>query len=163
MSASHAKLGRSLTATSLALVLSLGLAGSANATLGGDVASVKANQEHLGASRQIAKLISGERHDLVLVSGTVVHEYVSATGAVYAVTWQGPRIPDLRELLGPSFAQLEGGNVHRNGIHRMSLSSSDLEIRSMGRRGGFAGRAWIPSLVPAGVHPEASLDETGAR
>ena len=159
MSLSHAK----LVAAPLVLVLFAGTARPAHATLGGDVASVQANQEHLGASRQVAKLPSGERHDLLLPSGTFVHEYVSTTGAVYAVTWSGPRIPDLRELLGPSFTQLERGEVRRNGLHRMSFSGSDLEIRSMGRRGAFAGRAWVPSLVPPGVHPEVSLDETGAR
>jgi hypothetical protein len=121
------------------------------------VASVADNEAHLGAARTVRKLASGERHELTLPSGLVVHEYVSAGGAVYAVTWSGPRMPDLRELLGPYFAQLSAGGS-KGGHHHVSLTGSDLVVRSAGHRGAFAGRAWVPSLVPAGVKVDASLD-----
>jgi hypothetical protein len=162
MSASVVKLGRVLV-VGVALGCCLGLGRDARATLGGDVASVEANQQRLGASRQIAKLASGERHDLALPSGTRVREYVSPSGFVYAIDWRGPRVPDLRELLGSSFAQLERADTRKEGLHRMTLTGSDLEVRSSGHRGWFAGRAWVPSLVPPGVHPETSLDGQDAR
>jgi hypothetical protein len=117
------------------------------------------NQQRLGAARQVQKVASGERHELRLPSGVVVHEYVSPAGAVYAITWSGPRPPDLRELLGPYFAQLARRDSYpRNGHHHMTMTGSDLEIRSSGHRGSFAGRAWVPSLVPSGVDVGASLD-----
>jgi hypothetical protein len=128
----------------------LGAARESGATLGGDVASVAANQQTLGAARDVAKLAQGERHELRLPSGIVVREYVSPAGAVYAVAWSGPRMPDLRELLGTYFAQL-AGRRSSGGHHRMSLTGADLELRSLGHRGSFSGRAWVPSLVPSGV------------
>jgi hypothetical protein len=133
------------------------LAPDARATLGGDVTSVEANQRQLGGARNVKKLATGERHDLTLPTGVVVHEYVSASGAVYAITWHGPQMPDLRELMGPYFAQLSH-RTSRLGHHQLSLTGADLEVRSAGHRHTFGGRAWVPSLVPAGVTIDASLE-----
>jgi len=140
-----------------ALVCAAFAAPDAHATLGGDVASVEANQQQLGGARNVKKLAAGQRHELTLPSGIVVHEYVSAGGAVYAITWHGPQMPDLRELLGPYFAQLSN-RTSRLGHHQLSLTGSDLEIRSAGHRHTFGGRAWVPSLVPAGVTIDGSLE-----
>jgi hypothetical protein len=116
----------------------------------------------LSGVRQIQKLASGERHEVLLPSGVLVREYVSPGGAVYAVTWRGPRIPDLRKILGPSFEEMVRTDARpRQGPHRMTMSGPDLEIRSSGHRGAFAGRAWVPSLVPRGVDPN-SLDGQAA-
>jgi hypothetical protein len=163
MNAKHVKIGRFLMTTSAALGVCL--AGrDAGATLGGDVASVEANHVHLGGERTVQKLQSGERHDLVLPSGIVVREYVGPGGAVYGIAWSGPRMPDLRELLGGYFDQLGQGDVHaRGGLHRMSISGTDFVVRSSGHQGSFAGRAWVPSLVPPGIDPAASLEESGAK
>jgi len=148
-----------LTGAAVLSFCGLGAAGRAGATLGGDVPSVLANQAHLGAARQVQKVAGGERHELTLPSGIVVHQYVSARGAVYAITWKGPRLPDLRELLGPYFAQLERRDAYAPlGHHRLSLDGTDFSIRSAGHRGSFSGRAWVPSLVPAGVTIDNSLD-----
>lgn len=130
----------------------------ARATLGGDLTSVAENQQHLSSTRQVIRIPSGERHDLLLPSGTLVREYVSPSGAVYAISWRGPRVPDLRELLGPHFAEL--ANRDRTGGHnRMTVTGADLVVQATGHRRSFEGRAWIPSLVPAGVRPELSFGE----
>jgi len=159
MTVTMVKLARALVATSIVLSSCLGAGRDAQATLGGDLASVAANQQHLGGARQIQKLASGERHELQLPSGIVVHEYLSPAGAVYAITWRGPTMPDLRELLGPYFAQLARRDSYpHDGHHRMTMTGSDLEIRASGHRRSFAGRAWVPSLVPPGVNLDATLD-----
>jgi Protein of unknown function (DUF2844) len=149
-------LGKVWLAAGAASALLVG-AVDARATLGADGASVAANEHNLGAVRQVAKVAAGERHDLQLPNGVQVHEYLSPSGAVYAVTWSGPRVPDLRELLGPYFAQLEGRRS--NGAHnQMTLSGADLEVRSVGHGRSFSGRAWVPSLVPPGVDVDAALE-----
>jgi Protein of unknown function (DUF2844) len=134
----------------------------AHATLGSDVASVDADQHALGATRQIVKLASGERHELTLPSGMVIREFVSARGQVYAVTWTGPRMPDLRALLGPYFPQLSARTPH-GGHHRVSFHGPDLVVQSSGHGQSFSGRAWVPSLLPAGFGVDAALDEGAGR
>jgi hypothetical protein len=137
----------------------LGAPSEARATLGGDVASVATNQQRMAATRQVKKLASGERHELQLASGIVIHEYVSTGGEVYAITWRGPRMPDLRELLGRYFTQLDHRDSRqRGGHHRMTLTGSDLVIQSSGHRRSFVGRAWVPSLVPSSVNLDNVLE-----
>jgi uncharacterized protein DUF2844 len=153
------KLGRALVAASIVASCCVGAARDARATLGGNLVSVADNQQRLGAARQVVKLASGERHELTLPSGIVVHEYISASGAVYAITWHGPRVPDLRELLGPYFAQIARRDLYpHDGHHRMRVDGSDLVIRASGHARSFSGRAWVPSLVPPGVNLDTSLD-----
>ncbi len=145
-------------AGALVALATLALAQTAQATLGGGVDTVAANAQTLGAPRRVVKLDRGiERHELSLATGGTVSEYVSPSGVVYGVAWSGARPPNLRELLGPYFERLS----HKDpglGHHRMSVTTTDFLLRSMGHRGRFAGRAWVPALVPAGIRPEVSLE-----
>ena len=89
-----------------------------------------------------------------LDSGTTVREFIDARGTVFAVSWSGPFLPDLRELLGEHFADLrqsELGGKGRSGS--VSISRPDLMLVSAGHMGAFQGRAWLPGQLPAGFDP----------
>lgn len=141
----------------VALGAMVGLASpDALATLGGDAASVASNQQHLGATRRVRALPAGECHDLSVPSGPAVHEYLSPAGSVYAVSWKGHGMPDLQELFGAYFSQLATGH-RRGGHHRMTLTGSDLVVETTSHGRVFTGRAWVPSLVPAGVDATSTV------
>ena len=123
LSTRHFRLG-----TILALAGALGPARYARATLGGDAASVAVNQRHFSSTRRVRRLPAGECHDLSLPSGPVVHEYLSPSGVVYAVSWHGHGMPDLRELLGTYFSRMPGSR-RRGGHHRMTLTGGDSRRR----------------------------------
>jgi Protein of unknown function (DUF2844) len=145
------------------IVASIVLApGIAHATLGGDVVSVHKNQMAIGGELRLERCAYGERHVMQLANGTVVRQYLSPSGMVYAVTWRGPRTPNLRELLGTYFAQLSRLDRARGGRHAMTLTGDDFLMRSIGRRDLFAGGAWVPSLLPSGVDPQTLLTATSA-
>jgi hypothetical protein len=135
---------------------------TANATLGGDAASVALNHKHLGGEERVLERASAgaiERHELHLPSGTVVQQYVSPAGVVYAITWRGPRMPDLRELMGTYFDKMaQTGRAPTGGHNLVIRKGDDLVVEGVGHPGSFSGRAWVPSLVPAGVNIESSLD-----
>ena len=135
------------------------LPSAAHATLGGDIATITANQQHLSAKRSVQTMTNGQRHDLTLASGVVVREYLSAKGAVYAVSWRGPRQPNLTELLGGYFAQLSTPQKgrRRGGHHHLAINNDDLVVQASGHNNYFSGRAWVPSLVPAGVEPTLAV------
>ena len=140
-------------ATIAVVALSVTAPHEASAALAGDVASVAADEHALAATRTVHKLAATERHDLVLPSNTVVHEYLS-NGVVFAITWQGPAIPDLRTLLGSYFSQLKpraSGGSH----HSMHLVGNDFVVRAMGHGRSHTGQAWVPSLVPSGFNIDA--------
>lgn len=86
-----------------------------------------------------------------LHSGTVVHEFVDATGAVFAVSWAGPFKPDLKRLLGRHFDRLQdGGGTRKADRAHVEVNDADLVVQSGGHMGAFEGRAWVPSRLPAG-------------
>ncbi|MYM25173.1 DUF2844 domain-containing protein [Duganella sp. FT135W] len=87
-----------------------------------------------------------------LDSGTVVREYVDANGVVFAVSWKGPTLPDLRTLLGDKFAIMTSTAAKRPkaGHSQLAVDQSDAVIVSNGHMRAFSGQAWIPSALPAG-------------
>jgi hypothetical protein len=87
-----------------------------------------------------------------LASGTVVREYVNTSGVVFAVSWTGPFLPDLRTLLGDQFSALttESARHPKAGHNRVNVSGSDVVIESGGHMRAYTGRAWITSLLPTG-------------
>jgi hypothetical protein len=88
-----------------------------------------------------------------LESGTQLHEWVNSAGTVFAVAWSGPYLPDLREQLGTHFRALTDAQQQRTGSRSLvSVQQADLVIVSGGRMGAFEGRAWVPSLLPAGFN-----------
>jgi hypothetical protein len=87
-----------------------------------------------------------------LDSGTIVREYSDTAGIVFAVSWNGPTLPDLRTLLGDKFATMTSAAAKRPkaGHSQLAVEQSDVVIVSNGHMRSFAGHAWIPSTLPAG-------------
>ena len=91
-------------------------------------------------------------------SGTLVREYISPNGTVFAVSWTGPSKPDLRQLFGTYFQQYVSASstMHHGAATRrhFEVKQPDLVVQSNGRMRAFYGRAYVPSLIPAGVTPD---------
>ena len=87
-----------------------------------------------------------------LDSGTVVREYSDTAGVVFAVSWNGPTLPDLRTLLGDKFTAMTAaaGKRPKAGHSQLAVEQSDVVIVSNGHMRSFSGHAWIPSALPAG-------------
>jgi hypothetical protein len=131
---------------------SVGVSQAASAALGGSIVTVQNDELHMHAARRVASQTGYDVHELTLPSGTVVREFVAPTGTVFAVDWHGPFKPDLNQLLAEYFPRLVAAGQQRHGDHRrLSVHAPDLVIDSGGRMRGFAGRAYLPALVPATV------------
>lgn len=87
-----------------------------------------------------------------LDSGTIVREYMDSNSVVFAVSWKGPTLPDLRTLLGDKFTVMTSNAAKRPkaGHSQLAVDQSDLVIISNGHMRAYAGQAWIPSALPAG-------------
>jgi len=138
-------------------LLLLGVVPVAQATLGSDLTSVRADQKKLDGSLRIQYSGAYEVHE-IRAAGAVVREYV-AGGTVFGLAWQGAVIPDLRQLLGRYYqtyiqavrAQL----LQRRGLGPISVQLPDLVVLSTGHMRAFTGRAYLPAMLPPGVHAEA--------
>jgi hypothetical protein len=130
-------------------------------TMNGSWAGLGSTPANLGPRMLAAQNISGSTGlatytdvQKKLESGTVVHEYVDAQGTVFAVSWSGPFLPDLKEILGSHFDTLVAhAGARRGGRSPLVLKQPDLVIVSGGHMGAFEGHAWLPAKLPAGFKP----------
>ena len=130
---------------------------TAQASLGGDTASIEIDRISMkadhAARQSLASTGSYTMHEITLPYGTVVRQYVSSNGVVFAVAWNGPFLPDFRQLLGLHFDTMVAGQAKQpNAGHRFfSQHEGDLVIESGGHQRSFAGRAYLQSGIPASV------------
>ena len=95
-------------------------------------------------------------HELQLETGTVVREFASASGQVFALAWRGPVLPDLNQWLGSYFGAFkQEADQQRLAGRRgapINLAQAGLVVRSNGRMRNFFGHAYVPALVPPTVN-----------
>lgn len=125
------------------------LTAPAFAALGGDVSSVETDRAHSNASLRMTGSAGYNVHEMLTPSGTAVREFVTPDQKVFAVAWEGPNMPDLRQLLGSYFDQFQV-IARRAHAQRRAVSSKqdNLVIHSGGHMRAFAGSAYIPAMLP---------------
>ncbi len=126
------------------------------ADLGGNADSVQSDGARMKAEVKAATPGAGYSvQQLQLPSGTVVNEYVAPNGTVFGVSWHGPLMPNLQQLLGTYFQQYVTASSlvpHNAGTRRhFQIVQPDLVVQSVGRMRSYHGRAYVPSLLPANV------------
>lgn len=143
-----------LYSLTFACLLLQGLPQPARAALGGSAESVETDRVSLKGLTRPVPVGTLKKQELQLPSGTIVTEYLNASGAVYAVTWSGPSLPNLRQVLGNFFTNYQSAARMPMVRHRVvRLDSPDVVIESTGKMRAFVGRAWVPALLPSGVSP----------
>jgi hypothetical protein len=121
----------------------------ARATLGEDVATVENDRVQMKAQLRTTTVAGYTVHEIETPANTVVREYVSASGKVFAVSWSGPLLPDFRQTLGRYFDEYNSGaSAPRVGRRHLSIERTDLVVKSYGHMRAFYGNAYVPSLLP---------------
>ena len=159
----------------MAAIIFLSGPGVAIATLGGSAESIAADQQALGGQVQRSAQRPGSTGEQALQQqtpapygaaytieqistprGEAVKEYLSPSGTVFAVTWRGPRPPDLSQLLGSYFTDYQTAVASQRAQRgHLRIQSPNLVVESSGHVRDLRGRAYDPSLLPPGV----SVDE----
>ncbi|MGI4858628.1 MAG: DUF2844 domain-containing protein [Janthinobacterium lividum] len=170
---------------SLSVVLIAGACGFASAAtpvyaaLGGDRTTVTLDRSALGpgngsvtasvkqtatAGTTSASATTAAAYTVTTITtdaGTVVNEYVSSAGVVFAIAWSGPQIPNLRQLLGDYFSTYAAANATQAasepgfGRGPSQVTSDDLVVYSGGRMRGFHGNAYLKSRLPSGFNVDS--------
>ena len=132
------------------IVVTAGLATPAFAALGGDSTSVQSDIARMKGALRITSSAGVTVHEITTASGTVVREYITPGDTVFAVSWHGPAIPDLRQMLGSYYGQFEqaASAPHPGGHRHLAIEQPGLVVQASGRTRSYHGRAWVPSLVP---------------
>jgi hypothetical protein len=132
------------------------LPSTASAALGGTVTTVEADRVRVeGALMRIVRNNSYALHEIRSASGTMIREYVDPAGTVFAVAWDGPWLPDLRQVLGEHFdhyqAAMRARQQSRTGRGVVNIDEGGLVVQMSGHPRAFTGRAYLPSRLPAGI------------
>jgi hypothetical protein len=126
----------------------------ARASLGSDAASVVADADDLHGMVLPQTRGQFQIQQIVSDNGMQVREFLSSTGVVFAVTWQGPVMPNLRQLLGAQFPLYAAALAaqQRPGLHRaVRVATPELVVESDGHLRAYVGRSYLPAMIPAGV------------
>jgi Protein of unknown function (DUF2844) len=122
------------------------------ATLGEPEVSVQADVAQNHGSLKVMDRSAYRVHEIQSPSGTIVREFVGNDGVVFAVAWTGPVMPNLQQTLGRYFdSYVASAKANRLGHHQLLVRQEDLVIESRGHMRAFAGRAYLPLAIPAGV------------
>ncbi len=148
-----------------ALFLSLGLSVAilvtvqqAQATLGESADSITLDRKALSAVRRAATVGTGYTVHELASDSTVVREYISPSGIVFGIAWNGLIHPDLTQLLGTYAGEYEKAlrqTSRQPGRRRLQVRTNQVVVEKWGHMRNLQGRAYAPDLIPPGV----SVDE----
>jgi hypothetical protein len=147
--------------STFAVALALGavlLAGEAmapaKAGLGDQVASVQADRVSMKGQLRTRSQPGYSVQEITAANGTIVREYVSPSGVVFAVSWNGAAMPNLQQTLGAYFTQYVAAARTRRatgrqvGHHHLEIREPSLVVHAGGHMRQHFGFAYVPSLVP---------------
>jgi len=115
------------------------------------VASAKVSTTSVDATSRAYRIQTTTSQD-----GSTVKEFINSAGIVFAVSWQGPWRPDLKQLLGSYYTIFQQENAKRVTARARApgvISSQDFVIKTRGHAHAFQGLAYVESMLPAGVQP----------
>ena len=125
------------------------------ATLGESADSVTTDQNALSALKSATTVRHGYGVHEFTLDGTVIREYVSPSGIVFGIAWNGLTHPDLTPLLGSYAGEYEATlreAPRRPGLTRHGVLRTDrLVVEKWGHMRNLQGRAYAPALIPPGV------------
>jgi len=127
------------------------------AVLGQYESSVSVDQEYLRSEDRVQAFQAYKVHQLTSAHGTVVREYVSPQGLVFGVTWQGPFMPNMQQLLGSYVTNLQTASpsqTHVRHLRGVIVKTKDFVFANSGHMRYYKGNAYVPSLIPSNVSAE---------
>ena len=152
---------RSLYTLCLGLGLSMAIFAAvqrAEAVLGESADSVDSDRKVLSAVRGATTVRDGYTVHEVSSGATTVREYVSSSGTVFAVAWNGLAHPDLTLLLGSYAGEYENAlqqTPRKRGQRTLRVQASRVVVEKWGHIRNLQGRAYAPDLIPSGVSIDA--------
>ena len=132
----------------------LAIARHAQATLGESADSVASDQKALKAVKRATTVRNGYTVHEFALDGTVVREYVSPSGIVFGIAWNGLTYPDLTPLLGSYAGEYQAAlqqTPRKPGLRRhQAREDGPCRCRKMGAHAQPAGPSLRPGLNPSG-------------
>ncbi len=131
--------------------------GQIEATLGEPATSVEQDRNALAAERYSTATHRRYTIQEIGSDSVAVREYVSPSGIVFGIAWNGLIHPDLTQLLG-SYAGEYQEALQRTqrtpGLRRLKVKTDKVVVEKWGHMRNLQGRAYAPALIPPGVNAD---------
>ncbi len=125
------------------------------AGLGESADSVISDEKALSAVKRATEVRQAYSIHEFTSGGTNIREYVSPSGIVFGIAWNGLAHPDLSNLLGAYAGEYEaalGEAPRKRGLQRREILQTDsVVVEKWGHMRHLQGRAYAPALLPPGV------------
>ena len=128
------------------------------AVLGESDDSIASDEKALSAVRSAAAVRNGYTVHEIQSNLNTVREYVSPSGVVFGIAWNGRGHPDLTPLLGSyagEYNEARRTTPREPGRRSSSVRTDRIVVEKWGHMRNLQGRAYAPALIPPGV----SVDE----
>jgi hypothetical protein len=142
----------------LSFALTFFIVQQAQAALGESADSIAATKKALSAVQSDIRTSSKYTVHEIQSEATTVREYLSLSGIVFGIAWNGMINPDLTPLLGTYASEHKKALSHlkkQPGRRYIIIKTENIVVEKWGHMRNFKGRAYVPSLIPEGV----SVDE----
>jgi len=124
------------------------------ATLGESAVSIQSDRNVLSAVQRAKTVHDNFTVQEIQSGSTTVREYISPSGIVFGVAWNGLMRPDLTQLLGAysnEYHEALRQIPHNRGRSRLDVKTNRVVVQQWGHMRNLRGRAYVPSLIPSGV------------
>jgi len=125
------------------------------AMLGESTDSVTSDREALSSARSAITVRNGYTVHEIASDSATVREYVSPSGIVFAIAWNGLVHPDLTHLLGSYSGEYQRTlkqTPRQPDRRRLRVKTEGLVVEKWGHMRNLQGRAYAPALIPSGVN-----------
>jgi hypothetical protein len=126
----------------------------ARATLGESADTVQPERKDSSAVRHTTLSRNGYTVREVASGANVLREYISPSGVVFAIAWNGVSHPDLTSQLGTYAGEYQKAlrkTTGQKGKRHMQVKAERVIVEKWGHMRNMQGRAYIPALLPSGV------------
>lgn len=106
---------------------------------------------NVSAAGKVITYFSGKSysvHSYTDRTGVNIKEFSRADGMIFAVSWYGPSLPDMRDLLGSYFNEYTQYLSAQKSRKYVAANLVHLVFKSTGGARFFAGHAYAPFLIP---------------
>ncbi|MFZ0498292.1 MAG: DUF2844 domain-containing protein [Steroidobacteraceae bacterium] len=130
----------------------------AYAGLGATTASVEADRASMKGQLRGRSEAGYSVEEITAASGTMVREYLSPSGVIFAVSWFGPSMPNLQQTFSSYFTEFQAAVQARRaqeplfrGHNHLEIHTPSLVVHASGHMRQYFGVAYVPSLMPSNL------------
>ena len=129
----------------------------AHAVLGESADSIASDRVAMSAVRGATTVRSNYSIEEVAAGSTTIREYISLSGIVFGIAWNGMVHPDLATLLGSYAGDYNAAQKTARpapGKRSSQVRTDRVVVEKWGHMRNLRGRAYAPALIPTGVNTD---------